>query len=512
MNVKLVEPIKDSEGNFDYYTSESEKGVKSWVQESNEIIYRVKEIEESSEKYEKMMSLLKKDPCKLFIELGEKLRYYLKESGFDTDSPETLDEDLHIMTDFTDPRPMCGLSISKDDEWEEKENLFYLALNTEWDSLDDGEMEKIFGHEYSHLMLYLMNYDPSNCCSNKFHDVTAVTDPYTAFSEGFAEHLEIVSYENGLEWYAEEEFSGLWDTGLDIDAWTSYRSKQLRYHAVKNNRFVYGKSVPDMEDYSDFTKLHLDHLTSSAFLPEKVKNGNQVLASEGAVSSIFYHIYSDDFFKNEYKDDDFYEKFGISKDKFEPVKNLYLKILYVISKIDMVKSSQPMIDFIRLYGESFPDEKKDLYKLFLKLTHFTTVSDEAAERFGKHYLVGRRGDMEEFRESLLDLREFKENMKEKVLDGEVKLDDALHPQIWVENKDYQVPPCPWIPDNTVNYVFDLNTASIADMMSLTDMNYHDAKKMINIRKEKGGFSSFDDFLEICGDFLRSSIDNVKEIS
>ena len=331
MNITLVEPIKDSDGEYEYYKSDDGKGVKSWVQEGNEV-YRVRELEESSEKYEKMMELLEKDPCKMFIDLGERLKYFLKEIEFDTDSPETLKEDLHIMTDFTDPRPMCGLSISKDDGWEDKEDLFYLALHTEWDSLDDGEMEKIFGHEYSHLMLYLMNYDPSNCYSNKFHDVTAVTDPYTAFSEGFAEHLEMVSYENGLEEYAEEEFSGLWDTGLDIDAWTSYRSKQLRYHAVKNNRFVYGKLVPDIDEYDDYIDLHLDHLTSSAFLPERVKNGSQVLASEGAISSIFYHIYSDDLFKENYQDEEFYERFGTYVDEVDPVENLYLKILYEIGR------------------------------------------------------------------------------------------------------------------------------------------------------------------------------------
>ena len=511
MEVRLVEPIKDSEGNFEYYRSENEKGVKSWVQEGNEV-YRVKEIEERSEKYSKMMGVLEKDPCKFFIDLGEKIRYYLQESGYKTDSPETLEKELHIMTDFTDPRPMCGLSISRGDEREDKEDLFYLALNTEWDSLDDGELEKIFGHEYSHLLLYLMNYDPSNCYSNKFHDVTAVTDPYTAFSEGFAEHLELVSYENGLEDYAEEEFSGLWDIGLDIEAWTSYRSKQLRYHAVKNNRFVYEKIVPDIEDRSDFVELHLDHLTSSAFLPEKVKNGSQVLASEGSISSIFYHIYSDKFFKNEYMDDEFYGRFGTSRDEVKPIENLYLKIFYVISKIDMVNSPQPMIDFIKIYGEKFPKEREELYKLFLKLTHYTTVSEEAADRFGEHYLVGRRGNMEKFKESLLSLREFKEDVNEKVLDGKVELDEALHPQIWVENKDYQIPPCPWIPDNTVNYIFDLNTASLADMMSLTDMDHDDAKKIMNIRREKGGFKSFDDFLKDCSDELKSSIEDVKKIS
>lgn len=177
----------------------------------------------------------------------------------------------------------------------------------------------------------------------------------------------------------------------------------------------------------------------------------------------------------------------------------------------MVDSPHPMIDFIRTYGEIFPEEKEKLYKLFLKLTHFTTVSEYAADRFGEHYLIGRIGNMEKFRESLVSLREFKEDTTKKVLDGKVELEEALYPQIYVENKDFQIPPCPWIPDNKVNYVFDLNTASIADMMSLTDMDYHHAKEIIKIREEQKGFSSFDGFIDSCGNILQSDIELTKEI-
>ena len=196
----------------------------------------------------------------------------------------------------------------------------------------------------------------------------------------------------------------------------------------------------------------------------------------------------------------------------DPVENLYLKILYVISKIDMVDGDQPMIEFVRSYGERFKEEKEKLYNLFLKLTHFTTVSDEAAKKFSEHYLVGRRGDIDEFRESLIQLREFKEEVSGRVLDGDISLGEALSPQIWVENKDFQIPPCPWIPDNTVNYVFDLNTASVVDMMSLTEMDYDEAREMIEIREDIGGFSSFDNFNERCGDMVRSEIAKVKEVT
>lgn len=38
-------------------------------------------------------------------------------------------------------------------------------------------------------------YQPAWSQSNRFHTSTAITDPFLAFLEGFAEHLEIVSSE-----------------------------------------------------------------------------------------------------------------------------------------------------------------------------------------------------------------------------------------------------------------------------------------------------------------------------
>ena len=38
-------------------------------------------------------------------------------------------------------------------------------------------------------------YQPVRPQSNRFHTSTAITDPFLAFLEGFAEHLEIVSWE-----------------------------------------------------------------------------------------------------------------------------------------------------------------------------------------------------------------------------------------------------------------------------------------------------------------------------
>ncbi len=486
MNVELVEPVLDEDDEYKYYQAEG-KGIKSWTDEGNEV-YIVKRIPERSKKERKLSKLLEKKPCSIFISLGEKLNAYLLSSK----RGSSVEESLYIMTDFSDPRPLKGLCIIQDDKKDKKEDLYYLAFDTDWNNIDDGNFEEIFAHELSHLWLYLLGFDSGKMRSNVYHCITGMTDPCTAFMEGLGNSLEIVSYENGLEELAEEKFGGLWDCGLDINAFLSNRETQLRYWLVKNNRMIYQKMLPDIENYDDYIKLHIDHITSSAFLPEMVKAGGQILASEGCISTIFYYLYNEDAFR-EFKDDDFYQKFDTKKNELTSLENLYLKILYTMTNIDFEKSEQPMIDFIVKYGESFPDEKEVLYRTFLELTHYTTVSKEAQKLFSDFYLTGRRAKIEKFKVQYKNVIKFKEKILSGVISGKLALDDALLPQVWVENTSCKIPPCPWMLERKVNFRFDLNTATLIDFMSITLMNINKARQILQTRKEIQGFKSLHEF-------------------
>ncbi len=488
MKVELVEPVLDEEGEYKYYQTEG-KGIKSWTGEGNEV-YIVKRISKGSEKERKLMKLLDRKPCSIFMSLGEKLNEYILGS----DRTSNVEESLYIMTDFSDPRPLKGLCILEDGKKEEKEELFYIAFNTEWDNIDDGNFEEIFGHELSHLWLYVLGFDSEKMRSNVYHCITGMTDPCTAFMEGLGNSLEIVSYENGLEDLAEEKFGGLWDCGLDINAFLSNRETQLRYWLVKNNRMVYHKMLPDIENYDDYIKLHIDHITSSAFLPEMVKTGGQILASEGCISTIFYYLYNEDAFR-EFQDDDFYQKFDTKKSELTSLESLYLKILYTMTYIDFEKSQQPMIDFIGTYGELFPKEKEVLYRTFLELTHYTTVSKEAQKLFSDFYLTGRRAEIEKFKAQYKDIMRFKEKILNAVLSDELALDAAVPSQIWVENTSCKIPPCPWMLERKMNFRFDLNTATLIDFLSITNMDIDKGRQILETRKEKQGFKSLHEFEE-----------------
>lgn len=511
MKVKLVEPFKNAEGSFRTYAISKDRKVKSYTSEGEEV-YFVKPIPENSKKSQAMRKILAQSPCKEFITLGDRLKYFINKTKYPTLCPETVSEDLYIMTDFSDPRPLKGLCLVEDEEQLEriledttlteeaknqqkinaKEELFFIAFDTEWDQLNDGRFAGIFGHEYSHLWFLLLNFASEGQTSNKFHCSTGITDPYTAFYEGFAEHLEIVSRDLAPELKETELYQGLWDFGLNINAWISYRDKQLRYHAVKNNRYVYRTAIPDLEEYPSYLDLHMAHLTSSAFLPEKVKNGSQILASEGVIASVFYQIYSQSTFKNRYRSEEFYQKFGTKKDAVAPLENLYLKIFYALAQPNST-DCLPMIHFIESYGKCFPEEKEELYTLFLEMTHYTTVSHEAAALFGENYRRGRRGLVKPYKEILQRIIDFKKETTRQVINGDRALDDALYSQLWVKNPDCMISSAPWIPDYQVEYVFDLNTATVVDYLSFKGVDLQMGKEIIRDRIERKGFASIKEF-------------------
>ena len=104
-------------------------------------------------------------------------------------------EPLVIVTDWTDPSEVVGLRLQDERGQTDAPDLCFLALETNWEDLDASGIEEIFGHELSHLWLHRMGYRPERSPSNRFHTSTAITDPYLAFFEGFAESLEILSAE-----------------------------------------------------------------------------------------------------------------------------------------------------------------------------------------------------------------------------------------------------------------------------------------------------------------------------
>lgn len=449
-------------------------------------LLHAKKLKTTADKYKSIIKLFEKNEISFFYQLGIHLNRFMNK-----------DKPLVFVTDWSDPTEMVGLLLEDDHQLIAYPDLGFLAFYTDWSDLESSGIEKIFSHEFSHLWLYNLGYDFNLSKSNKFHTITAITDPFMAFSEGFAEHLEIVS--NDISNQNHNDYP--YDSGFDIESWLSYRDTSLRYHGVINNRFIYLTALPDLTTYKTYAELHMAHITSSSFTPEHIKNGSQMMASEGVIASFFYYFYKNDYFKHEYQDETFYQRFGTQRNEISALTNHYLKILFALSKIDFTKESL-MIDFVNTYSTCFPNEKQNIIKLFLKTTHFATMDEDNTHMFENLYTVGKLGNPDHFKKALLDARDFKEKAISKVLDQPELLKKGLYPSLWISSNQL-IKPVPWNED-TVTYTFDVNTATSIDFMSLTDVDLPLAKRLLDARKHHKGFFSLSSFLNLKDSFLSSN--------
>ena len=185
-------------------------------------LYQARELTSASYKFSAITKILESNPVSYFLKMGRLLANYLNSN-----------HPLVFVTDWSDPTELTGLRLETEDGFKDYPDLCFMGFYTDWDSIEQSGINEIFAHEFSHVWLNWMGYDPSRSLSNKFHTCTAITDPYMAFFEGFAEHLEIVTRD--MSGYTQ---NGLWDYAYDVNAWLCARDTQLRYHGVINDRFT----------------------------------------------------------------------------------------------------------------------------------------------------------------------------------------------------------------------------------------------------------------------------------
>lgn len=427
-------------------------------------LHRARVLPKDSPKRAAFQAVLDREPVAFFLKLHEWFAEMLN-----TDLP------LVLVTDWSDPCEVVGLRLETEHGIMADPGLCFLGFYTDWDSLETSGIEDIFGHELSHLWLHWMGYDPRESKTNRFHTCTAITDPYLAFAEGFAEHLEIVSRDR----VRMSDEGCLYDQGYDLGAWVCERDGALRRHAVKNNRFLYLTVDPEETDFDSYAEFHAAHNTSSAFLPERLKNGSQVIASEGVIASFFYQMYR-------------YAMAGYDPvGENGPMMNLYRKILSVMARMDLTRVSV-FADFVSAYMEAFPEEREEVLDIFGHVTNYVTVSREAAEVFGEFYRIGRLGNPERLRTAYPRVKALKERCRASVLSGELRLDAAVYPQVWITGEK-EICPVPWEPQVQEKLRFDVNTATAVDFYSLEGLTFVQCRNIERHREQIGGFRSEADF-------------------
>jgi hypothetical protein len=382
----------------------------------------------------------------------------------------------------------------------------YVDLVVGTESVEDGNLEEIFSHELGHQILGELAGQLPSGQSRNMHQSMALTDDPTAFDEGYAEHFQTLVRNATVNPHLRALSKG--DTAVDLDLlWISNLDQQFRSDGVKRNLFIHRKALPPaaLDPAADPYPLYLDDQTSTAFLNDQLRNGQQMMASEGVIATLFYRIVNDPKLREHYRDVAFYRPFlgaAVAEDALRqvisPYENVNLKLFVAMrrSARAIASGEPPMIALINSYAAAFPDEVPQIYRVFIDTTRGAVTSQELADSFVHASENGRRGDIGQFRPSALAAFSLLKTTTDRVVRGELALDANLGPQLWLLNPDFKIAPAIWDSERTLAFTLNLNAATEVDLMTIPGVDLATARRIVDARSARGFFRSIDDLNSI----------------
>ena len=378
---------------------------------------------------------------------------------------------------------------------------------------DIGGLEAIYAHELGHLVMTALAGPPSQRASSAIHFVTVKTDAWYAFTEGWGEHFQPLSLDQypGASWqsrrgepasafeqlwysrFAREEIEGCWicPANLRFIRWHGPAEQRLRDEPVRRNHFIHRVKLPpgflDGRRPAREARMFRDAMPPTA--EGALKNGPEMMESEGVIATLFYRMASDDRLKRTYRDPAFYDPFllpnqaapgeGVDlRDVIPPAENVYLKLFDVLHR-QFAWGEWPAIELVRGYAARFPDEAGAIYDVFLDVTRGVTVEPDALRRQAEPgYLAG---------------------LRQRLIAGEARIDGNMGPALWVVVPGtefgmglfrYFIVP--------TSITFDLNAADLADLLSVPDLSPALASAIVHDRDEHGSFASVDMLARVPG--------------
>jgi hypothetical protein len=248
-----------------------------------------------------------------------------------------------------------------------------------------GAMDQVFPHELLHVIVHQLAGEPRESGGNQVHAIGVRTDPVTAFTEGFAEHVQILAVDDAdalPETRALATDSGRWRSaealfagyGRDLAAWWPFvlpsqirvplwfsQSEQvLRYHAVKANRFAREAALP--ESLLARQDKYAAYLFQNTAVPEAAgppKPAAVMLSTEGVVSHLFWRFVTDRALQSRYLDDRTLGRFGTKASEVTPLENVYLKLFLALH----AGRPSTTAELLRAYVRLFPDDAPDAARL-----------------------------------------------------------------------------------------------------------------------------------------------------
>jgi hypothetical protein len=241
-----------------------------------------------------------------------------------------------------------------------------------------GAMDQIFPHELGHVIVRQLAGEPRRGGSSQMHAVGVRTDPIQAFSEGFAEHFQVMALddpdadpataavladpfwrrrtERELEDYR-RELTARWAPATSRRAtfplWFSANEQVLRYYGVKANLFARDPQLAEhLLNGGDAYAAYLLENILPGRANDPAKPVARLLSTEGVVAALFWRWATSADLQNRFLDRAFYAQFGTTAADVPPAINVYLKLLHVIHQAKP-DTTMALVD---AYRRTWPEE------------------------------------------------------------------------------------------------------------------------------------------------------------
>lgn len=373
-----------------------------------------------------------------------------------------------------------GFWLQTEKGLEHKANAGYVDLHKNCLGSERDEVAappQIFNHEMGHLILNVLTLTPEDQRGSHtllMHYFTTVTDYVTAFDEGFAEHLQYLTYEfernKKVKDTIESELRHLKmkiphtlygyerDYNLPLRMGFFTATMPLWYQKVENIRrysFItnnWAKMPARIAQGITSKKNYIQYRNASVWpSPAKKYTYAQSMSVEGIMASFFVRVVMNDMNKD-FTSPEFYREFIPDTavkvpQQVDVTTNQYLKMFKVIASSVSLGSSPggPFTNFMEAYIKIFPQETAYIKSCWETSSGLPYVSDPA-------------------------------------------------PEVWVMNPSFSFYPYAMGPygPSLPAYAFNLNTADSVDLMTFGGITVNDAEKILSWRLQNNGFKQLSD--------------------
>lgn len=321
-------------------------------------------------------------------------------------------------------------------------------------SIEDGSFEEIFAHELGHVMLRRLVPNLPAGYSRTPHHSFSLTDQPTAFDEGWATHFQPLARKLTVNPRLRANDEGM-DTRPFLPLWQSNLDSAARIQGVRQNWFVHRKATPEGGgDAVERQEL------STMFDRARLRNGAQMLASEGVVATFFYrHLASD-------------------MARYEPM----FRALRALSREKLTPDTPLVPALAAALARVSPEDGKRFIGTLMETSHGALASPQLLRTAEQLAVAGRAGDAEAFVPALNDARRLFAKALDEAQADPSKLAAQAGPAVWLRHPTHKLGGEP--------LAIDLNTAEKEHLMTLPGV---DAARALASRAQDGYFTGVADF-------------------